>query len=320
MVTRLHMCVCLAAGAICAPAWAQNFPSQPIRVIVSFPPGGATDTFSRITAAEMSKSLGQQVVVENRPGAGTTIAAALVAKAAPDGHTLLFTDLQTHTITSSLYRKLPYDPLRDFAPVAPVNLSPLVLVAHPSVGAKSIKELVAIAKKNPGMTAGHSGIGSVTHVTLERFRIRAGLQLTPVAYKGGNTPIIALLGGEIAMVMATAPASIQYVRQGKLVALGLAAERRSPLLPDMPTIGETVRDVEGAVFSGVLAPAGTPANVVQRLNTEIAKAIDSPKAKEVFATNIAEGVKMSPAALGQRLEKDVKSWAEVVKATGVRAD
>jgi tripartite-type tricarboxylate transporter receptor subunit TctC len=311
---------CIAAAALWAPASAQNFPTQPIRIVVSFPPGGATDTFARVTAAEMTKSLGQQVIVENRPGAGTTIAAALVAKAAPDGYTLLFTDLQTHTITTSLYSKLPYHPLRDFAPVAAVNLSPLVLVAHPSVGAKSVKQLVAIAKKNPGMTAVHSGIGTVTHMTLEQFRMRAGLQLTPVAYKGGNTPIVALLGGEITMVMATAPASIQYVRQGKLVALGLAAERRSPFLPDLPTIGETVRGVEGAVFSGVLAPAGTPANVVQLLNAEFAKASNGAKAKEVFATNIAEVVTMSPAALGQRLEKDVKVWAEVVKATGTRAD
>jgi tripartite-type tricarboxylate transporter receptor subunit TctC len=319
MSSRVRLSLCIAC-AFCAPALAQSFPSQPIRVIVSFPPGGATDTFARVTAAEMTKSLGQQVIVDNRPGAGTTIAAALVAKAAPDGHTLLFTDLQTHTITASLYRRLPYHPLRDFTPVAPVNLSPLVLVSHPSVGAKSVKQLVAIASRNPGMTGGHSGIGTVTHMTLEKFRIRAGLDLTPVAYKGGSTPIVALLGGEITMVMATAPASIQYVRQGKLVALGLAAERRSPLLPELPTIGETVRDVEGAVFSGVLAPAGTPANVVQVLNAEFAKASDSAKAKEVFATNIAEAVKMSPAALGQRLEKDVKLWAEVVKATGVRAD
>lgn len=320
MPTCIRWAACVAATALGVPAAAQNFPAQPIRVIVSFPPGGATDIFARTTAAEMTKSLGQQVIVENRPGAGTTIAAALVAKAAPDGHTLLFTDLQTHTITTSLYSKLPYHPLRDFAPVAPVNLSPLVLVAHPSVGARSVKQLVAIAKRNPGMTAGHSGIGTVTHMTLEKFRLRAGLQLTPVAYKGGNTPVVALLGGEITMVMGTAPASIQYVRQGKLVALGLAAERRSPYLPDVPTIGETVRDVEGAVFSGVLAPAGTPAAVVQLLNTEFAKASNSPKAKEVFASNIAEAVTMSPAALGQRLEKDVKLWAEVVKATGTKAD
>ena len=320
MPTLSRIAGALSACMLCTAAHAQSFPTKPIRLIVPFAPGGATDTFARTTAAEITKSLGQQVFVENRPGAGTTIAADLVARAAPDGYTLFFTDLQTHTISASLYRKLTYDPLRDFAPVAPINLSPLVLLSHPSVPARSVKALVAIAKKNPGMTGGHSGIGTVTHMTLEKFRLRAGVQLTPVAYKGGATPIIALLGGEITMVMGTAPASIQYVRQGKLIALGLAAERRSPYVPDIPTIGETLPGVEGAVFSGVLAPAGTPANVVQLLNAEFAKASDSPKAKEIFATNVAEVVKMSPAALAQRMERDVKLWAEVVKATGTRVD
>ena len=314
-----------ASALLIGVAWsaaplAQTFPTKPIRLIVSFPPGGATDTFARILAAEMSRTLKQQVLVDNRPGAATTIAAELVAKAPADGHTLLFTDLQTHTITASLYSKLAYHPLKDFAPVAPINLSPLLLVAHPSVGAKNVRELVAIGKKHPGTTLGNSGIGTVTHMTAERFRLRAGIQVTAVSYKGGATPIIALLGGEIAMVMATVPASIQYVRQGKLTGLGLAAARRSPYLPDMPTINETVPGVEGAVFSGVLAPAGTPANVVQMLNAEFAKAGESPKAKEIYATNVAETVVMSPAVLGQALERDVKIWGEVVRATGVKVE
>jgi tripartite-type tricarboxylate transporter receptor subunit TctC len=320
MSTPARIAALFAAGTLAAAAHAQSFPAKPIRVIVPFAPGGATDTFARTTAAEITKSLGQQVIVENRPGAGTTIAADIVAKAAPDGHTLLFTDLQTHTISSSLYRKLPYDPLRDFAPVAPINLSPLMLVSHPSVPARSVKALVAIAKKNPGMTGGHSGIGTVTHMTLEKFRLRAGIEITPVAYKGGSTPVTALLGGEITMLMATAPASIQYVRTGKLIALGLAAERRSPHVPDIPTIGETLPGVEGAVFSGVLAPAGTPASVVNLLNAEFAKASETPRAREIFATNVAETVKMTPAELGRRLQRDVKLWAEVVKATGTRID
>ncbi len=311
----------LILGAAFSPtASAQVFPTKPIRLIVAFPTGGATDTFSRITAAEMTKSLGQQVIVENRPGAGTTIAAEFVSKAPPDGYTLLFTDLSTHTITASLYTKLQYHPLRDFAPVAAVNSSPLLLVAHPSVGVKSVRELIAVAKRNPGITFGNSGIGTVTHMTAEKFRMRAGIQVTAVSYKGGSIPVIALLSGEIVMVMATVPASIPYVRQGKLVALGLAAQRRFPTLPDIPTLGETVKDVEGAVFSGVLAPAGTPVNVIERLNAEFAKASDTPQAREIFAANAAEAVKMSPAALKQELERDVRTWAEVVKATGVRID
>jgi tripartite-type tricarboxylate transporter receptor subunit TctC len=321
MIPRCTRVLALAfIAAFPLGAHPQAFPSKPVRLVVPFAPGGATDTFARTLAAEMTKTLRTQVLVDNRPGAATTIAAELVSKAPPDGHTLLFTDLQTHTITVSLYTKLAYHPLKDFTPVAPVNLSPLLLVAHPSVGARSVRELVAIAKRHPGVAMGNSGIGTVTHMTAERVRLRAGIQVTPVSYKGGATPIVALLGGEIAMVMATVPASIQYVRQSKLAALGLAAARRSPYLPDVPTINETVPGVEGAVYSGVLAPAGTPASVVQTLNAEFAKACESPRAKEIFATNVAEAIVLSPAALGQVLERDVKTWAEVVKATGVKIE
>lgn len=308
----------LAAALAPTGAIAQAYPAKPVRIVVSFPPGGATDTFSRVAAAEMTRSMGQQVIVENRPGAGTIIAAEYVVKAAPDGYTLLFTDLSTHTITRSVYPKLSYDPLRDFAPVAVLNASPLLLVAHPSVNVKSVAELVALAKRNPGITLGNSGIGTVTHMTAEKFAWRAGIKTTPVSYKGGSLPVIALLGGEIAMVMATVPASIQHVQKGRLVALGLAAAKRSQFLPNMPTISETVKGVEGAVISGVLAPAGTPQNVIDRLNAEFAKASDSQRAKEVYATNVAETIKMTPAELQKAMERDVQEWAEVVKATGVR--
>src|SRR5688572_24361724 len=182
-----------------ADAVAQAFPVKPVRLIVAFAPGGATDTFSRVTAAEMSRNMGQQVVVENRPGAGTTIAAEFVAKSPPDGYTLLFTDLSTHTITPSIYPKLPYQPLKDFVAVAPVSTSPLIMVAHPSVGIKSAKDLIALARKHPGVTCGNAGIGTVTHMASEKFRMRAGIDLTPVNYKGGATSTISLLTGEIAL-------------------------------------------------------------------------------------------------------------------------
>jgi tripartite-type tricarboxylate transporter receptor subunit TctC len=313
------LCACAAAllGTIVTGVSAQSYPSKPIRIVVPFAPGGATDTFSRVLAAELTHTLGQQVLVENRPGAGTTIGADVVAKAAPDGHTLLFTDLSTHTITSSLYAKLPYDPLRSFAPVAIANSSPLVLVVHPSVGVKSVKELIALARRNPGIACGNSGVGTVTHMTGEKFRMRAGIELTQVSYKGGAVPVIALLGGEIAMVFATVPASIEHVKKGKLVALGISADRRSPLVPNIPAIGETLKGVDGAVISGVLAPAGTPRNVIERLNTEFSKASSAPKVKEIYETNAAEPINITPAALQQQLERDTKAWAAVVKATGV---
>lgn len=301
-------------------AFAQAFPNKPIRLVVPFSPGGATDTFSRMAAAEMTKSLGQQVLVENRPGAGTTIAADYVAKAAADGYTLFYTDLSTHTITTSLYKNLAYHPMRDFAAVTAVNSSPLLLVAHPSVPARNVRDLIALAKRNPGITLGNSGVGTVTHMTAEKFRLRAGIEVIAVNYKGGNTPIIALRSGEVALVMATVPASIQHVRAGKLVPLGLAAARRSPFLPDVPAIAETLKGVEGAVIAGVLAPAGTPAAVIDLLHAEFAKSSNTPKAKELFATNAAETLFMSPAEVRQSMERDVREWADVVKATGVKTN
>jgi tripartite-type tricarboxylate transporter receptor subunit TctC len=310
--------VLAAAALIGTGASAQQFPVKPVRLVVAFAPGGATDTFSRVTAAEMSKSLGQQVLVENRPGAGTTIAAEHVAKSPPDGYTLLFTDLSTHTITPSIYAKLGYHPLRDLVAVAPVSSSPLIMVAHPSVGIRTAKDLIALAKKHPGVTCGNAGIGTVTHMASEKFRWRAGIDLTPVNYKGGATSTISLLTGEIALIVTTIPAALEYVRAKKLVAIGLTSEKRSALLPDIPALGETVKGVEAAVIAGVLAPAGTPRAVIERLNAEFAKAVDSPKAKEIFAVNAAEAMKVSPDAMQRSLEQDTKTWAEVVKATGVK--
>ncbi len=298
---------------------AQGYPSKPVRLVVPFSPGGATDTFARMAAAEMTKGLGQQVIVENRPGAGTTIAAEFVARAPADGYVLLYTDLSTHTITRSLYSKLGYDPMKDFTPVTAVNASPLLLVAHPSVSVKNVGELVKLAKRNPGITMGNSGVGTVTHMTAEKFRVRAGIEVTPVNYKGGNTPIVALRSGEVAMVMATVPASIQHVRAGKIVALGLAAAKRSSFLPDIPTISETVKGVEGAVIAGVLAPVGTPQNVIDLLYTQFSKSSATSRAKELFATNAAETLSQAPAEVRKVMERDVHEWAEVVKATGVKA-
>ena len=315
LMTMALLCAC---AAVSFSAVGQSYPTKPIRMIVTFAPGGATDTFARALAVELTQTLGQTVVVENRPGAGTTIGADVVAKAPPDGHTLLFTDLSTHTITGSLYAKLPYDPLRSFAPVAAANSSPLLLVVHPSVSVKTVKELIALAKRQPGITCGNSGVGTVTHMTAEKFRLRSGISMTAVSYKGGATPVIGLLGGEIAMLFATVPAAIEHVRRGKLVALGVSSDKRSPYLADIPAIGETIKGVDGAVISGVLAPAGTPRAIIDRLNAEIIKTADAPKVKEVYATNAAEALRLSPSALQGALERDAKAWAEVVRATGVQ--
>ena len=318
----MHKTIALMSAAVLATigtgVQAQTYPAKPVRLVVAFATGGATDTFSRITAAELTKSLGQQVIVENRPGAGTTIAAELVAKSAADGYTLLFTDMSTHAITPSLYSKLSYNPQRDLMAVAPVSTSPLIMVAHPSLGVKSAKELIALAKKNPGITCGNSGVGTVTHMAAEKFRMRAGINLEMVNYKGGATSTVSLLTGELSLIVNTIPAAIEYVRSKRLIAIGITADKRVAAFPDIPALGETVQGVDAAVIAGIFAPANTPRNLIERLNAEIAKAVEAPKSREIFAANAAEAMKLSPEAMQQMLEQDIKTWADVVKATGVK--
>ena len=297
---------------------AQTFPAKPIRLVVAFATGGVTDVFSRVAAVDMSKSMGQQVIVENRPGAGTILAAEIVAKSAPDGYTLLITDLSTHAITPSLYAKLPYHPTRDFAAVASLSSSPLIMVAHPSLNVKSAKELIALAKKHPGITCGNGGMGTVTHMASEKFRMRAGIDIVPVHYKGGTTSTVSLLTGEIALIVTTIPSVLEHVRSGRLVAIGLTADKRAPALPDIAALGETVKGADAAVIAAALAPAGTPRNIIERFNAEFAKAADSPRLRESFAANAAEAMIMRPEAMLRFLEQDTKTWAEVVKATGVK--
>jgi tripartite-type tricarboxylate transporter receptor subunit TctC len=319
----MHKTIALMGAAVLATigtgVQAQTYPAKPVRLVVAFATGGATDTFSRITAAELTKSLGQQVIVENRPGAGTTIAAELVAKSAADGYTLLFTDMSTHAITPSLYSKLSYNPQRDLMAVAPVSSSPLMMVAHPSLGAKSAKDLIALAKRSPGgITCGNSGVGTVTHMAAEKFRMRAGINLEMVNYKGGATSTVSLMTGELSLIVNTIPAVIEYVRNKRLVAIGITADKRVAAFPDIPALGETVQGVDAAVIAGIFAPANTPRNLIERLNAEIAKAVEAPKSREIFAANAAEAMKLSPEAMQQMLEQDMKTWADVVKATGVK--
>ena len=236
-----------------------------------------------------------------------------------DGYTLLFTDMSTHAITPSLYSKLSYNPQRDLAAVAPVSSSPLMMVAHPSLGARSAKELIALAKNNPGrITCGNSGVGTVTHMAAEKFRLRAGINLEMVNYKGGATSTVSLMTGELSLIVNTIPAVIEYVRNKRLVAIGITADKRVAAFPDIPALGETVQGIDAAVIAAVFAPANTPRAIIDKLNAEFAKAVDAPKTREIFAANAAEAMKLSPEAMQQQLEQDMKTWAEVVKVTGVK--
>lgn len=315
---KINSAYLLTCMALSLSAAAQTFPTKPIRLIVAFPPGGATDTFARVTATEMTRNIGQQVIVENRPGAGTTIAAEFVAKSAADGYTLLLTDRSTHAIMPSLYHKLGFNHAHDLVAVAPLSTSPFILVAHPSVGVNNARELIALAKKSPGITCGNSGIGTGTHLSAVKFASRAGIKFTAVNYKGGSTSTISLLTGEIAMIVTTIPAALEHVRAKKLVAIGLTADKRIAALPDIPALGETVKGVDAAVIASVFAPANVPRAVIERLNAEIAKAVDAPKAREIFLINGAEALKLSPEAMQHALEQDAKNWADLVKVTGIK--
>ena len=218
----------------------------------------------------------------------------------------------------SLYTKLGFNHARDLVAVAPVSASPLIMAAHPSLGVKNAKELIALAKKNPGITCGNSGAGTVTHLAAEKFRTRAGIDLTSVNYKGGTTSTVSLLTGELSLIVNTIPAALEHVKSKRLVAIGITADKRAAALPDIAALGETVKGVDAAVIAGVLAPANTPRAVIDRLNAEFAKAVDAPKAREVFLVNAAEAMKQTPEVMQAALERDARIWAEVVRVTGVK--
>ncbi len=312
---------CLLAGGMPSLGEAQPLSTRPIRLIVPFATGGATDTFSRVIAQHMTDAMGQPVVVENRTGAGSSIGADLVAKAAPDGHTLLLTDMSTHSIVAALYKKLPYDPVGDFAGVASIATSPLLIVAHPSHNIQSISQFVQRAKEEAGkLTYGSSGNGTITHLAFESMKKRAGIDVIHVPFKGGASTVTSILSGELTVSIATIPAFISHVKAGKLVPLAVTSGKRSAHLPDIPAVAETVPGVDAVVFTGVLAPAKTPREVIDRLNAEFNHALDGTKVKEAFAANAADALRMTPAAFQAKFTSDMRAWAEVVAASGARID
>ncbi len=312
----------LLLGALAPQSEAQQpLSTRPIRLIVPFGTGGATDTFSRVIAQQLTDTMGQPVVVENRTGAGSSIGAEVVAKAAPDGHTLLVTDMSTHSIVTALYKKLSFDPVGDFTGVASIATSPLLIVAHPSHNLRSIGELVQRAKAESGkLTYGSSGNGTITHLAFESMKKRAGIDLVHVPFKGGASTVSTILAGELTVSIATIPAFISHVKAGKLVPLAVTSAKRTPHLPDIPAVSETVAGVDAVVWTGVLAPAKTPPEIVARLNAEFTRALDGAKVKEAFAANAADVLRMTPAAFQVKFANEVRAWAEVVTASGARID
>jgi len=310
----------LAAVATTAPC-AQEFPARPVRVIVPFSPGGAVDGPMRVIAQELGKRWGQQVVVENRPGAGATIGSEIVAKAAPDGYTLLLAS-QTNAISATLYTKLPFDPVEDFVPITLIGREPGVLVVNPAFPPKTFQEFVAYVKARPGQVDyASSGNGSGQHLFMALLASQTGMQLTHVPYKGSGQATTDLLGGQIMVSIPGSAGMVGHIRAGKLRPLAVTGSTRSPQLPDVPTVMESgVPGYEAYVWMGLLAPKGTPAAIVEKIQRDVAAALQTNEVRGYMATAGIEIVGSTPAEFGAFFRAERAQWAKVVRETGAKAD
>ncbi len=313
----------ILALAACASAQAQNYPSRPIRMVVGFPPGGGTDVVARIIAPGFSENLGQPVVIENRPGATGTVAAAMVAKSPADGYTIMMGHVSVNAIAPSLFPDLPYDVLKDFAPVTLAASVPHFVVVHPSLPVHSIRELIAYAKERPGkLSFPSAGNGSTPHLAGEIFKSMAGVNLVHVPYKGSGQSMADLLAGQHQVGFDTAPASAGYVRSGRMRVLGVSSARRLPEYPDVATVAEAgVPGYEVITWYGVFAPGGTPPAVVNRLHAEIAKAMESPGTHARLAEAGADGsITRSPEEFAAIVRADTARYAKIIKDAGLKID
>ena len=311
-----------AIAASMTDACAQSgYPSRSIRFIVPYPPGGPTDLMARSMSGRLSEALGQMVVVDNRAGAGGNVGAEIAAKSPPDGYTLLMGAISTHAINASLYTKLAFDPVKDFAPVTQASIIPLVINAHPSLPVANVKDLIALAKKNPGqLSYGSSGNGGGTHLAGELFKMMTVTNLQHVPYKGLNPATIDVIGGNIPLVFNDLTTAIQPYKAGRIKILGVSTVKRVPQIPEVATIDETVPGYEAYTWFGVLVPAGTPQPIVDRLSRESMKILQSEEIKKRFAEVGAEPVGNSPQQFADFMAAETVKWAKVVKASGARVD
>jgi tripartite-type tricarboxylate transporter receptor subunit TctC len=314
--------VAVAAAAFTADAPAQSsYPTRSIRFIVPYPPGGPTDLMARSMSGRLSDALGQSVVVDNRAGAGGNVGAEIAAKSPPDGYTLLMGAISTHSINASLYAKLAFDPVKDFAPITQASVIPLVINAHPSLPVINVKDLIALAKKNPGqLSYGSSGNGGGTHLAGELFKMMTGTNLQHVPYKGLNPATIDVIGGNIPLVFNDLTTAIQPYKAGRIKILGVSTAKRVPQIPEVATIAETVPGYEAYTWFGVLVPAGTPQVIVERLSRESMKILNSDEIKKRFAEVGAEPVGNTPQRFADFMAAETVKWAKVIKASGARVD
>jgi tripartite-type tricarboxylate transporter receptor subunit TctC len=318
MVRALVALVLLSLGM---SAWPQSYPSRPVKIVVPYGVGGPADIYARFIGARLQESLGQPVVVEDRPGAGSIVGTDSVAKSTPDGYTLLMMS-NTHTVNETLIPQKPFDLMRDFAPISGVNYSDLLMVIHPSVPANNLKEFIALAKSKPGaLNYASSGNGTPYHMAGELFKAMAGVDLVHIPHKGSDGARNSILGGQVQMMFDAVPTMAANARAGKVKALATSGSKRSPVTPDIPTVAEAgVPGYESGIWLGLMAPAATPRPILERLNAEVNKIIEAPDVKAAWAKQGAFPMGMSIDQFDRFLRDEIVKWAEAVKASGAQAD
>ena len=320
--TAAALAFALGAPIASAADSADTYPSKPVRIVVPFTPGGSTDILARAIGQKLAEAWGQPVVIENRPGAGGNVGVDLVAKSAPDGYTIVMGHIGTFAANPALYKQLPYDPVRDFAPITLVAMVPNVLVVGPAVQAKTLGELVAYAQANPGkLDYGSGGNGSAAHLATEYFRMRTGVQMQHVPYKGTGPAVADLLGGQIGVMITGALPLLPHIKSGKLRALAVASPKRLAILPDVPTIAESGYPGFSAVqWYGLFAPAATPKEIVAKINRDAVKALRDPAVAERLASEGAEPVGDTPEQFGAFVKSEIELWGKVIRESGAKVD
>ena len=297
------------------------FPVKPVRIVVPFPPGGATDVAARLIATKLSEKWGQAVVIDNKAGAGGNVGSDIVAKSAPDGYTLVMGVTGSHAINTSLYSKMPYDPVADFVAISQVAVVPNVIVVHPSVAAATLAELVALAKREPGkLNYASLGNGTAAHLGMEMLKSAAGIDMTHVPYKGSAPAISDLLAGQVQVMVDGLPSALPHIKAGKLRALAMTSLRRSPALPDLPTVAENYPGFYADAWSGLFAPKGTPPAVVDKISVEVQRILRLPEVREKLAGLGAEPVGSTPTEFSSHVKREIDKWARVVKTSGAKVD
>jgi len=316
----LFLSGCAAAG-IPPAALAQPYPAKSIRIVAPFPPSGGTDLFARALAQKLGAVFGQQVIVDNRSGAGGMIGSDLVARAAPDGYTLLVTSSSTHSIAPHLTRKPLYDPLRDFAPVIAIASAPNLLVVHPSLPVRTVKELIDLAQARPGaINYASNGAGTLSHLTGELFKLQTGTNLAHIPYKGGPPAVIDLVAGQVSVLFTAIPTTVTQVRAGRLRAIAVTGLKRVDAIKEVPTVAETVPGFESSQWWGMFAPPGTPADIVDKLNAEVGRMLVDAEVKTRFTNEGADAIGGNPREFAAYLKADYEKWGKVVKEAGIRPE